>query len=113
MQGYNKNLYNKLIKKLLIIFSIFLFIVSCSSINISNKRRMEINEYVNRDEVIRISRKEVFNLYNENILNENIAIYKKGLKADWNVILFGNEKIYNIIIDNLGDLLEINTIDYE
>lgn len=97
------------------IFFVFLFSMlynSCTTAN-ANINNLTIEDYTSKKEIIEKSKLEVFLLFDEQIIDENIGVYKRGKNSNWNVILFGDYRIYTVIIDNFGNLINIESTAYK
>ena len=98
----------KKIKKVVIILC-FGILISCSSVG---KRVVPNSAVVSRDMVVNNSIVEVNRKFNEEIESQNVGLYKKGFR-NWNVILYGKQAYYRVVVTEDGKIVSSERLDYK
>ena len=83
--------------------------VSCSSVG---KRTIPDSAVVSRDTITDNSIAEVSQKFGEDIKLQNVGLYKKGFR-NWNVILYGKQAYYRVVVKEDGKIVSSERLDYK
>jgi hypothetical protein len=83
--------------------------VSCSSVG---KRTIPDSAVVSRDTITDNSIAEVSQKFGEDIKLQNVGLYKKGFR-NWNVILYGKQAYYRVVVTEDGKIVSSERLDYK
>ena len=98
----------KKIRKIIIILC-FGMLISCSSVG---KRVVPDSAVVSRDTVVSNSIEEVKKKFNEAVEAQHVGLYKKGFR-NWNVILYGKQAYYRVVVTEDGKIVSSERLDYK